>query len=102
MKLYLYSLKNRLSGIFERPVAEIYDLQQYSESLFQSLALADIQTLNRYKEFDVYCLGFLDSKTGHITSNVDFLTSLESMCAGYIAAKSKKDDENVREESQSA
>lgn len=93
MTLYLYSLRNRLSGIFERPVAEIYDNKEYIEYLGQSLALAEKDVLIRYKEYDVYCLGKLDSKTGHITSNVDFLETLEGMCTVYIAAKEKKSDE---------
>lgn len=98
MKLYLYSLRNRLSGIYERPVAEIYDNKEYIESLAQSLALAEIEVLSRYKEYDVYCLGFMDSKTGHITSNVDYLDTLEALCTGYIAAKEKKSDGQVSEQ----
>lgn len=98
MKLHLYSLRNRLSGIYERPVAEIYDQKEYIESLTQSLALATVDVLSRYKEFDVYCLGFMDSKTGHITSNVDFLESLEGVCSSYIAAKENKSDGQASEQ----
>lgn len=95
MILHLYSLKNRLSGIYERPVAEIYDHGEYIESLGQSLALAEIEVLNRYKEYDVYSLGTLDSKTGEIVSSVEFVGTLEGVCLTYITAKEKK--ENVSE-----
>lgn len=98
MKLYLYSLKNRLSGQFERPVAEVYEPKVYPEYLGQSLALAEVEVLTRYKEYDVYCLGILDTKTGHITSNVDFLETLEGMCLSYIAAKSKETSEHERKD----
>lgn len=91
MKLYLYSLKNRLSGIFERPVAEIYDEKEYPEYLAQSLALAEVSVLNRYKEYDIYCLGTMDSKSGTIVSSCDFVGSLESLCVTYIASKETKD-----------
>lgn len=94
MILYLYSLKNRLSGIYERPVAEIYDSKDYFEYLGQSLALADVPVLERYKEYDIYCLGNLDSKTGDIKSGVEFVGTLEGICLTYIAAKSKKETEN--------
>lgn len=96
MKLYLYSLKNRLSGIYERPVAEVYDPVQYLESLAQSLALAEVPVLERYKEFDVYCLGVLESKSGEISPAVDFVGSIEGVCLQYINAKKVK--ENVGEE----
>ena len=91
MKLYLYSLKNRLSGLFERPVAEIYDEKEYPEYLAQSLALADVDVLARYKEYDVYCLGTLDNKSGVIVSSCDFISSLEPLCVSYIASKEIKD-----------
>lgn len=94
MRLYLYSLKNRLSGIYERPVAEIYDSKDYFEYLGQSLALAEVPVLERYKEYDIYCLGNLDSKTGDIKSGVEFVGTLEGICLTYIAAKSKKETEN--------
>ena len=87
MKLYLYGLKNRLSGLFERPVAEIYDPKEYGEYLTQSLALAGIPELNRYKEYDVFCLGCMETKSGEIVGQVDFIVSLDAMCTAYIAAK---------------
>lgn len=95
MMLHLYSLKNRLSGIYERPVAEVYDSKEYFEYLSQSLALAEVPELYRYKEYDVYEVGTMDSKSGVITaSNIDFVGSLESLCSSYIAVKSKKVDDN--------
>lgn len=94
MKLHLYSLKNRLSGIYERPVAEIYDSKEYFEYLGQSLALAEVPVLERYKEYDIYSLGTLDSKTGVINPGVDFVGTLEGLCLTYIASKSKKETEN--------
>lgn len=90
MKLYLYSLKNRLSGIYERPVAEVYDEKDYPEFLAQSLALAEVSVLARYKEYDIYCLGIMDSKSGSITSCCDFVGSLEPVCLSYIASKETK------------
>ena len=92
MILHLYSLKNRLSGIYERPVAEIYDHEEYIESLGQSLALADVEVLARYKEYDVYSLGTMESKTGEIINCVEFVGTLEGLCTTYIAAKEKKSD----------
>ena len=94
MTLHLYSLKNRLSGIYERPVAEIYDSKEYFEFLSQSLACASVPELNRYKEYDVYEVGTMESKNGVITpSAVDFVGSLEALCVGYIACKDKKDEQ---------
>ena len=94
MTLHLYSLKNRLSGIYERPVAEVYDSKEYFEYLSQSLAVASVPELERYKEYDVYEIGVMESKSGIIiASSVDFVGSLEALCVGYIACKDKKDEQ---------
>ena len=97
MILNLYALKNRLSGIFERPFAEIYDEKEYPELLAQSLALANPVELNRHKEFDLYKVGVIDSKSGEITdAHVEFVCSLEQMCLTYLA--NKEGNDNVRKE----
>lgn len=94
MTLHLYSLKNRLSGIYERPVAEVYDSKEYFEYLSQSLALAEVPELNRYKEYDVYEVATMDSKSGIVVpGSVEFVGSLEALCTGYIACKDKKDEQ---------
>lgn len=93
MKLNLYALKNRLSGIFERPFAEVYDEKEYPELLAQSLALANPVELNRHKEFDLYKVGVIDSKSGEITdTKVEFVCSLEQMCLTYITNKEGNKD----------
>lgn len=92
MKLYLYSLKNRLSGIYERPVAEKFEPVEYLEYLGQSLAVAEVPQLNFYKQFDVYCLGVLESKSGEIATSVDFVGTLEPVCETYILAKAGNKD----------
>lgn len=98
MILHLYSLKNRLSGIYERPVAEAYDPKEYMDALSQSLAVAEVPVLNFYKEFDVYCLGILDTKSGEISqTEVEFVGSCESVCLTFIAAKEKKNVQEVGE-----
>lgn len=84
----VYGLKNRLSGVFERPITEKYDIKEYPELLRQSLALADIEKLNIHKEYDLYFLGTFDSISGSITSSsCEFVMSLEQLCNDYIARK---------------
>lgn len=87
MIINLYACKNRLSGIFERPYGEDVAKEDYVERLTQSLALANIELLNRHKEFDVYYVGSFDSKSGEIVSSCEFLASLESICETFILAK---------------
>lgn len=104
MKLNLYVLKNRLSGIYEKPICELADSKEYAEMLTQSLALAPVDALNLHKEYDIYFVGSYESKSGVITScDPEFVMSLESICLNYLAAKEVK--ENVgstkREESAS-
>lgn len=97
MILTVYVLKNRLSGIFERPFAEPYSIKEYPDLLAQSLAMADIDSLNRHKEFDVFCVGSFDNKSGELKTlgSPEFILSLEQLCEGYILAKSKKVEANV-------
>lgn len=88
MILHIYGLKNRLSGIFEKPVTELHDEKEYCELLTQSLAMADPVVLARHKEYDVYHLGTIETKTGEIAaSGVEFVMSLEQVCEQYILAK---------------
>ena len=88
MMLTIYGLKNRLSGIFEKPVCELFDSKEYPEMLTQSLALAPVEVLERHREYDVYCLGCFESKTGKITAiEPEFLMSLEGICTQYIEHK---------------
>lgn len=88
MIYHVYSLKNRLSGIFERPFAEHYDSKEYPELLTQSLAVADIDSLNRHKEYDLYYNGTFDSVSGAITvCPVEFVISLEPICLDFISKK---------------
>ena len=99
MMLYIYGLKNRLSGIFERPFAEPYDAQEYCDVLQQSLALASVDDLSRHAEYDVYSLGSIDNKSGEIVSSIEFVMSLETLCKAYILLKEKKDskDESIQQ-----
>lgn len=90
MILHVYGMKNRLSGIFEKPFAELADPTEYSEQLFQSLALAPVDALQLHKEFDLYCLGTIDSKSGEIVPSVSFVCSLEQMCLSLISSKEVK------------
>lgn len=100
MKLYLYAMKNRLSGVFEKPITEKFDEKEYPELLAQSLALAPIDALLTHKEFDVYKVGEYESKSGEISNcEVSFVMSLESICTQYI--EHKKGESYVREESRS-
>ena len=84
MKMYIYGLKNRLVGLFEKPFSEAIEPKDYSDQLALSLSVADPATLNRYKEYDLHCLGILDSKTGEIVVHNDFLISLEPICLRLI------------------
>ena len=91
MTLHIYAMKNRLSGIFERPFAENVDPKVYPELLAQSLALAPVEALVRHGEFDIYYLGTFDSKSGSLVSgSCDFVMSLEQLCNSYINAKKEK------------
>ena len=95
MILHAFALKNRLSGIYERPFCEPYDVKEYADVLAQSLALASVEELRRHREFDVYCVGTFDSKEGFFVPFQEFVMSLESLCNSYIAYKENQD---VREE----
>lgn len=96
MILNLYSLKNRLSGIYERPVAEQCETKDYIESLARTLASQPVDSLNFYKEFDAYFVGTFDTKSAVITVSNEFVGSLEGICLSFIGAKSG--DENVGKE----
>lgn len=95
MILNIYAMKNRLTGIFDRPFAEGVEVKDYPEAISQALSLADPVALNRHKEYDVYCLGTFDTKTAEIKSCVDFVVSLEQICISFLEKKVSKD---VREE----
>ena len=73
MILTIYAMKNRLTGVFERPFVEQVEVKDYPEAITQGLSLADSVALTRHKEFDVYCLGSFDTKTAEIKSCVDFV-----------------------------
>lgn len=96
MILNLYSLKNRLSGIYERPVAEQCEVKDYIESLAHNFASLPVEALNFYKEFDAYFVGTFDTKTAVIIPAEDFVGSLEGICLSFIGAKSG--DKHGREE----
>lgn len=106
MTLNIFALKNRLSGIFERPFCEIYNSSEYPELLAQSLALASVEELNRHKEFDLYFLGTFDSKSGVVQSLApEFVVCLEPLCTAYMEVKKSKEIEvskNVGEKVESA
>lgn len=93
MMLHMYALKNRLSGIYERPITEKFDDKEYVEFLCASLAMASVEDLSRHKEFDVYKVGSYESKSGVITScDPVFVCSLEDICLNFINAKVKKNE----------
>lgn len=98
MILNLYSLKNRLSGIYERPVAEIVESKDYIESLARTLASQSVESLNFYKEFDAYFIGTFDTKSAVITPCDEFVGSLEGICLSFIGAKSEKVNEQESRE----
>lgn len=84
MKYYLYGFKNRLLGQFDRPVAELVEPKDYEANISMGLVAADPAALQRTKEFDVYCLGVLDVKSGEIEVCCDFVCSLEPICLKII------------------
>ena len=84
MKFYIYGFKNRLLGQFDRPVAEIVEPKDYEANISMGLVAADPAALQRTKEFDVYCLGELDVKSGEFISCLDFVCSLEPICLKII------------------
>lgn len=91
MILNLYSLKNRLSGIYERPVAEQCEIKDYIENLARTLASQPVDSLNFYKEFDAYFVGTFDTKSAEIKPAIEFVGSLEGICLSFIGAKEIKD-----------
>lgn len=99
MKFYLYGFKNRLLGQFDRPVAELVEPKDYEANISMGLVAADRSALERTKEFDVYCLGEVDVKSGEVKSCLDFVCSLEPICLKIIEHKEKKDvgDSEVKE-----
>ena len=97
MIMYLYSLKNRLSGIYERPVAEQCESKDYIESLSRTLASQPVESLNFYKEFDAYFVGTFDTKSAEVKPCSEFLGSLESICLGFISIKSGDSDVGQKE-----
>lgn len=91
MILTMYVLKNRLSGIYEKPISELAEPKEYCEMLLQSLAVAPVNMLELHKEYDLYKVGTYNSQSGEITScSPEFVMSLESICLSYLAAKEKK------------
>lgn len=99
MILNCYVLKNRLSGIFEKPITELAEPKEYCEMLVQSLALAPVQMLDLHKEYDLYHVGTFDSQSGEIASIApEFVMSLESICLSYLTQKEKKADVGREEE----
>lgn len=101
MILHMYAMKNRLSGIFEKPFLEPYAPDEYPDLLRQSLAVAPVDALRLHREFDVYYLGRFESKTAVIElTGVEFVESLEQVCDVYILAKEAK--ANVEESRESA
>ena len=97
MTLYVYALKNRLSGVFEKPVFERFERDEYPELLTQSLALAEKGQLRIHKEYDLYLIGTYDTVTGLVNSlsSADFICSLEPICERYLSSK-KGEAEDVR------
>lgn len=98
MILTIYAMKNRLTGIFEKPFAEGVDVKDYPEALTQALSLADPVALERHKEFDVYCLGSFDTKTAEIKSCVDFVMSLEQVCLSLLEKKNVRENRESEQE----
>ena len=99
MKYYIYGFKNRLIGQFDRPVAELVEPKDYEANISMGLIAADPAALARTKEFDVYCLGEFDVKSGEIKSCCDFVCSLEPICVRILEHKEKKNvgDGEVKE-----
>lgn len=92
MILTMYVLKNRLSGIFEKPIVELAEPKEYCEMLTQSLAVAPVNMLELHKEYDLYTVGTFNSQSGEVTSiSPEFVMSLEGICLTYLTAKVKKD-----------
>ena len=100
MILTMYVLKNRLSGIYEKPLCDLAEPKEYCEMLMQSLAVAPVNMLLLHKEYDLYSIGSFNSQSGEVTSSSpEFVMSLEGICLKYLAFKEKKD---VRREEEHA
>lgn len=94
MTLHIYALKNRLTGLYSRPITEQYKPEEYEEFLIATLANASLEDLNLHKEYDVYYLGEFDTKSAVINyTKVEFVLSLESICLNYISKKVKVDND---------
>lgn len=87
MIMYIYGLKNRLVGQFEKPFSEGIEPLNYVDQLTLSISVADPATLTRYKEYDLYCLGKFDNKTGIVDPACDFIASLEPICLSILDHK---------------
>lgn len=87
MILFIYGLKNRLVGQFEKPFAEGIEPKNYIDQLALSISVADPATLTRYKEYDLYCLGTLDNKSGELKACIEFVGSLEPICVSLLDHK---------------
>ena len=99
MKFYIYGFKNRLLGQFDRPVAELVEPKDYESNISMGLASADVAALSRTKEFDVYCLGEFDVKSGEVKTCCDFVCSLEPICLKILEHRETKNvgDSEVKE-----
>lgn len=95
MILNIYAMKNRLTGVFDRPFVEQVDVSDYAEAITQALSLASPVELSRHKEYDVYSLGKFDTKTAEIKSCCEFVVSLEPICLALVKVKEIQD---VREQ----
>lgn len=90
MTFYVYGLKNRLVGQFEKPFSEAIEPKEYIDQLTLSMSVADPAILNRYKEYDLYCLGSVDNKTGEVITSCSFIASLEPICLSILDHKANE------------
>lgn len=74
---YVYGTKNKKSGNFNQPVYQDFSKDNAVEAYTISAKEASSEVI---KELDLYYLGTFDTKTGLMTSEIEFLLDLGSVC----------------------
>ena len=78
----IYGFKNVKSGNFGDPRFELIPKEEAAEYYAVAIKEAPAKDQEFMKEIDVYYLGTLDTKTGEIKADCDFVVSLGSVLDG--------------------
>lgn len=76
MTCYLYATKNKKSGDFGKISTELYNRDQIKDLYINSVKEMPKDKQSLMSELELYSVGFIDTKTGVVTPQVEFLLDL--------------------------